>query len=321
MLLSARGAVREVPPAAGSEGIQRALDQVGAGGRVLLGRGTYIVRQPIILRQDGQTLSGCGPETILRLADDAICPVVILGAPLDEKGTPTRRLRLDNLLVDGNRMHQHAENWRTISDGSVLKNDGVAVWGVDGAVVEHVVCRSCRSGGLVTTGGTRRLSVRHYTAYFNQFDGLACYKTEHSRFSRLDLRDNRAAGISLDLDFNNNIIDDAILTRNNLGIFMRASRDNVFQRVQINHSRQDGVFMAQADELAGASWRLIPGTECTGNRFSHLLVVDCGGVAFQVNNESCTNNFINDAQFLRNREGGLSQPQTHPVTVSRLTVR
>jgi len=317
---SGPAATLAVPPADGGEGIQKALDQVGAGGQVILSRGTYLVHQPIILSQDGQSLGGAGPETILSLADNANCPVVILGAPMGKAKRPTRGLHLCNLLVDGNRTHQQKEVWRVLPDGAGLYNNGVDGWDMDDATVEHVICRRCRSGGLVTTGRTRRLTVRDYTAYDNQFDGLACYLTRDSHFSQLNLHDNLAAGISLDLDFVHNVIEGAVLTGNDLGVFMRHSRDNVFEGLTIRHSRHDGVFMAQAGEGTQSGWRLSPDTECTGNNFNNLRVADCGGKAFEVNDDSCTNNAINGAQFLDNAQGGLCQARTNPVTLRALPV-
>jgi len=319
--ISGLAATLEVAPAAGCAGIQHALDQVGASGQVVLSRGTYLILQPIILRDNGQTLRGAGPETILFLADNASCPVIIVGVPMDKAKEPTHGLHLSGLLVDGNRARQQKEIWRFLPDGNGIRNNGVVVWDVDGATIEHVTCCRCRSGGLVSTEGTRRLTVRDYTAYDNQFDGLACYQTQDSHFNRLNLHDNLAAGISLDVEFNHNIIDDAILTDNDLGIFMRQSRDNVFAGVKIRHSRHDGVFMAQAGMATSAGWRLFPGTECTGNKFNNLHVIDCGGRAFRVNNDSCTNNIINGGQFLDNAQGGLSQPPTNPVTAHDLSVR
>jgi hypothetical protein len=319
--LSGLAATLEVPPAAGGEGIQNALNQLGVGGQVVLSRGTYVVRQPIILRQDGQTLHGAGMETILRLTRHANCPVVILGDPLNKAEDPLHELHLSNLLVDGNRTRQQMEIWPSHLNGAYLNNNGVVVCNVVDATIEHLMCRRCRSGGLVSTAGTRRLTVRDYTAYDNQFDGLACYQTYDSHFNQLNLHDNLSAGISLDLDFDHNVIDDAVLTGNDLGIFMRHSRDNVFEGVTIRRSRHDGVFMAQAGEATRAGWQLSPATECTGNTFNNLRVVECGGRAFQVNNDSCTNNLINGGQFLDNKQGGLRQPRSEPVAARALIER
>ena len=175
------------------------------------------------------------------------------------------------------------------------------------AIIEHVTCCRCRSGGLVSSAGTRQLVVTDFAAFDNQYDGLACYLTEDSLFKGLYLHDNVAAGISIDLKFNHNSIQDAIITGNELGIFMRDSRSNTFKNITIGKSRNHGVFMAQAAAPAKAGWQLTPGTECTGNTFTGLTITNSGGKAFLVNNTSCTNNQISDSRFMDNAKGGLVQ--------------
>jgi hypothetical protein len=297
--------------------IQKALDSLPPNGEVRLGPGTYAITRPLRLRHDNQSLSGSGPATILRLADHAQCPIVLLGPPLTETSHPAARLRLADLVIDGNRTNQAAENWRVATDGSMINNNGVEVWNATDVVVEHVVCRRCRSGGLVSDQ-VRRLLVRDFDAFDNQFDGLACYQTEESRFDGLRLHDNLAAGLSLDLAFNRNLVTNAVLAGNDLGIFMRHSRDNLFQNLTISRSRSHGVFMAQIATSTADGWQYTPGTECAGNSFAQLTIGDCGGKAFQVNDASCTNNTISFAHFLGNACGGLAQPVPNLVTVRDL---
>jgi hypothetical protein len=295
------------PPEQGGEGIQEALDRAGVGEEVVLKEGTYVVRQPIYLRKDGQTLRGAGTKTILALADGANCPVVIMGNPMDRAKVPIHDLHVWDLVIDGNRTHQPAELSRSLPDGTPLNNDGIFAWYIDGGSVERVTCRSCRSGGLVTSAGVRRLTVRDFTAYDNQFDGLACCLTEECHFSQLNLHDNLAAGISLDLSFNRNIIDGAVLTGNDVGVFMRQSRSNVFSAVTICRSGHDGVFMAQTGHMTRFGWLLMPDTDCSENTFNNLKVAGCGGKAFQVHDDACTNNVINGGEFSDNVKGGFSQ--------------
>jgi parallel beta-helix repeat protein len=293
--------------------IQKALDGLPPNGEVVLSAGTYEISQPLLLRHDYETLRGSGPATILHLADGADCPVVILGPPMTKTQRPAAHLRLADLLIDGNRKNQKVELWRIAGDGSEFNNNGVQIWHVTDAAVEHVVCCRCRSGGLVTAS-VRRLQVNDLDAYDNQFDGLACYQTEDSRFDGLRLHDNLGAGMSLDLAFNHNFITNAVLAGNDLGIFMRDSRNNSFQGLTISKSHHDGVYMAQAAIPTAKGWRLCPDTQCIGNNFQSLVVHDCGGKAFQVNDASCTNNVIFGASFLRNIRGGLGQPATNPVS-------
>jgi len=303
------------PPIAEGEAIQSALDSLPAGGEVVLSAGQYMIRQPIVLRQDGQTLRGCGAATVLYLADDANCPVVILGSLTATVKNPTRGLRLADLCIDGNRKHQRKEIWKWLPEGGGLYNNGVDVWGTADAIVEGVISCHCRSGGLATATGTRRLTVRNYTSFDNQFDGLACYQTEDSHFSHLYLHDNPGAGISLDLNFNHNVIKDAVLTGNDLGIFMRQSCKNIFDEVTIHQSRHHGVFMAETGAQTPAGWQLSPGTACTGNTFNKLVITHCAGKAFLVNDTGCDHNTICDGQFLDNAQGGLFQAASNLVTM------
>jgi hypothetical protein len=300
--------------------IQNALDSLPPDGEVVLSAGRYEISRPLLLRHDYETLRGSGPATILHLADGADCPVVILGPPMTETKRPAAHLRLADLMIDGNRKNQKLEFWKSAGDGSEFNNNGVQIWNVTDASVEHVVCCRCRSGGLVTAA-VRRLQVKDFDSFDNQFDGLACYQTEESHFGGLRLHDNLAAGISLDLAFNHNFITNAVLAGNDLGIFMRASRDNSFQGLTISKSRHDGVFMAQTGAHTAKGWRLCPNTACIGNDFNNLNVNNCGGRAFKVNDASCTNNYILGALFQYNLQGGLSQPSTNPVSLREMAKR
>jgi len=285
-----------LPPNCTSEEIQAALDRLPDGGEVFLGPGTYVVNHPIVLRHDHQTLRGSGVMTVLFLADDANCPVVVLGSPCRKPARTTSQIRLADLVIDGNRAHQRVESWESAVDGSLLNNNGIDIWNALDAVVQRVTCCHCRSGGLVTSSGTRRLTVDDFTAFDNQFDGLACYLTEDSRFNKLFLHDNLCAGISLDLAFNHNLITDAVLAGNDLGVFMRNARDNRFDGLTILKSRRYGVFMAQTMSCRPGGHGRVSGTECVGNKFVKLDIHDCGGEDFLINDASCTNNVISEVR-------------------------
>jgi parallel beta-helix repeat protein len=302
-------------PDADSIAIQRALNGLKDGGEVILPAGTYTIDRPIFLNRDNLTLRGSGPGTVLALADDANCPVIIMGAATSRLNPPTAHLRLAGFTIDGNRKHQAREFWQTAVDGSQLNNNGVDIWNTVECEVTNVVCRHCRSGGLVTAGGVRRLTVRDLTVFDSQFDGIACYQTEDSHFSKLFLHDNVAAGISLDLSFNHNVIEDAVLSGNDLGVFMRYSRDNKFSGITIQNSRHHGIFMAQTGSGTKRGWQLVPGTECTGNNFAALNISDSGGKPFLINNASCTNNVIAEVGILDAARDVLIQTTTKIGTI------
>lgn len=305
--LASERAVITLPLGATGVEVQQALDLLPAsGGEVVLPPGVIDIRQPIVLRRDHQTLRGFGRETILRLANDANCPAIIMGEPVNNPHQAVRYLCLRNLAIDGNRTHQGRELWKLQGEGSQIRNNGITIQNVSDSVVEHVTAAHCRSGGLVTTRGVYQLTVRDLTAFDNEFDGLACYHTENCLFTELYLHNNPGAGISLDLSFNNNVISNAVLVANDLGIFMRASSDNRFYSISIQDSHHYGVFMAHTERQTMRGWQPAPRTECVRNAFTNLIASNCGRAAFRVNNTTCTNNIIVGAQFRGDVQGGLS---------------
>ena len=242
-------------PKATSEDIQAALDNLPeSGGTVVLKAGVYSVIQPICLSRDNLTLRGAGSTTILRLADNANCPVVIMGSTSNYPTEVVKNLRVCDLDVDGNRDNQQVECWNIQGEGDEIRNNGLTIRSVCDASVERVRSYRCRSGGLVTEKGVRRLTVSDYAAWDNHFDGLAAYVTEDSLFTQMVLRDNHGAGLSLDHKFNHNTLSDVILADNGCGIFMRDSRENLFQGVTIRNSREHGVFMSQAATNTVGPW-------------------------------------------------------------------
>jgi Pectate lyase superfamily protein len=306
----------QLPPGVSGDEIQKALNSLPAsGGEVVLPPETFSVRQPIILDRDNVTLRGSGSNTVLRLADNANCPVIIMGDPVSSPKSTVKNLCVRDLAIDGNRAHQTRELWKISGEGSEIRNNGITIQSIIDSSVKNVISAHNRSGGLVTTLGVRRLTVKNYESFDNEFDGLACYLTEDSNFSNLNLHDNPGAGISLDLAFNHNVVSNAVLKANDLGIFMRSSHENNFYGVAIHGSKDHGVFMAHAENYVNGIALPAPMTECTQNSFTNLTATNCGGAAFRVNNVTCTHNVIVAPKFNGNRKGGLSEAQPDLVTV------
>ncbi len=238
-----------------------------------------------------------------------------MGEPVNHPQKILRGLRVASLTIDGNRAHQQRELWKLSGEGSEIRNNGIIVQSATDSAVEHVTSAHNRSGGLVTTLGVQRLTVKHFESFDNEFDGLACYETTDSFFSDLNLHHNPGAGISLDLAFNHNVVSNAVLVANDLGIFMRASRENQFHNITIHDSRHFGVFMAHSELLTAGVVLPAPQTECTQNAFTNLVAKNCGSAAFRVNNSTCTNNIIIRPHFKDNLQGGLSLVQPNLLTV------
>jgi hypothetical protein len=310
-----------VPPEATCLQIQQALESLpDSGGEVSLSPGTYNITQPLVLHRSHQTLRGAGATTILRLADRANCPVIVIGQALNTPLMNLSDVHATDLFIDGNRLHQQFEIWQVSGDGSQIRNNGITVQGVTDSTVERVTAAHCRSGGLVTTCYVRRLKVKDFEAFDSEYDGLACYRTEDSLFTGLNLHDNQAAGISFDLAVNRNIIEHAVLANNDLGVFMRDSRHNLFRNIEVDQSRKFGVFMAQAGEWTRSGWHLTARSECTNNTFNELTIRSSGVAAFRINDASCVDNQLISYQFQDNPEHGISLAAPNLLSASNTAV-
>src|SRR5262249_21617453 len=138
-----------LPASTTAADVQHALDALPAtGGEVVLPAAKIEVRRPIILSREGQTLRGAGSATILFLADNANCPVIVMGEPVNHP-KPVRHLRVSSVLIDGNRTHQQRECWKTNGECSEIRNNGITAQNISDSTVEHVTTARCRSGGVV----------------------------------------------------------------------------------------------------------------------------------------------------------------------------
>jgi len=284
------------------DAIQDAVDKLPSdGGEVFVPAGVYACVKPIVLNRNNLTLRGAGPGTLLRLADHINAPVIVMGLTENIPSRETRHVRVIDLMIDGNRANQTSECMGgPCSDEFPLRNNGISIRRCVDCTVQSVTVFGAMSGGLVTELGCRRLTIRDYTSYDNEFDGLAGYETEDSTFSGIHLYGNKAAGISTDIKFNNNKFYDVTIADNKtVGIFMRDSLDNSFTNLHIRDNVQHGIFLAQVNTD--------PSTAATGNTFTGVVISRSGGMGVLANDASCVNNMMVGAQFINNKHGCISE--------------
>ena len=284
------------------DAIQKALNKLPPeGGEINLTAGTYTCTQPIIIDKNNVNLRGVGAATLLRLADNINAPVIIMGLAEGIPSRSTHYVRVSDLMIDGNRANQTSECMGgPCSMEFPLRNNGISIRRCIDCSVQSVTVYGAMSGGLVTELGCRRLTIRDYTSYDNEFDGLAGYETEDSTFSGIHLYGNKAAGISTDIKFNNNKFYNVTIADNkSVGIFMRDSLDNSFTNLHVRDSVQHGIFLAQVNSD--------PSTAATGNTFTGVVISRSGGMGFMANDASCINNMMVGAQFIDNKYGCIGE--------------
>ena len=280
------------------EAIQKTIDKLPAiGGEVFIPAGKYTCATPIILDRDNIIVRGEGAATLLRVADKANIPVFVMGQTIRSPTITRRYIQVKNLHIDGNRINQTSECMGGLcSDQFPLRNNGISIRRCEDCVVDNVTVYGAISGGLVTELGCQRLMVRDYTSYDNEFDGFAGYETENSTFSGINLYNNKGAGISTDIRFDNNKFSDVTITNTQtVGIFMRDSSNNSFTNVHIRNSKEHGIFLAQVDKEIT--------TPAVGNTFNSIVISDSGGYGILISDASCINNLFVASQYVNNKKG------------------
>ena len=284
--------------------IQKTINSLPpTGGLVTIKEGIYNCEAPIVIDQDNVKLRGMGYATVLRLADDVNSPVLLLGSTTEIPTISRRNIYISDIVIDGNRENQTYECWTGPCDTggfTAIRNNGITLRNVSDVTIERVTVKKARSGGLVSEKHNQRLNVHDFTSLDNQFDGLAAYNTQNSIFSNLNLYDNLGAGLSFDISFNNNIVNNVVITGSRkVGVFMRDSKDNFLQGFQIRNSIEHGVFLAQVDSDITKP--------ASGNTFSGFIVSSSGGAGFRVNDLSNINNLVIGSQFIGNGGGCISE--------------
>ncbi|HEY8272653.1 MAG TPA: right-handed parallel beta-helix repeat-containing protein [Pseudobdellovibrionaceae bacterium] len=303
---SIRKAINDLPP---------------AGGTVLIDKGIYNCGAPIIINRSNVNLKGAGQNKVtLRLIDHVHAPLLIIGEPktvMNEHGNYVAEHRVENIRVsgltlDGNRANHDPskECGETICEGdpSAVRNNGITIRGASKVLVENVTTHSMISGGLVTEKYCDQLIIRNFNSYDNYFDGFAGYETEHSVLSGLYLHNNRGAGISIDINFNNNIIRDSKLHDNgDVGIFARNLSGNQFKRLSIQRSGNHGVFLASAEA---------PNSCAHDNQFEAVLINGSKRSGFRLNNNCQGNRITGASNLCGNAEGGFSEDRQGTLLVA-----
>ena len=230
-------------------GIQDAIDSLpSAGGSVFVRSGTYVLSQGIHINRSNITLSG-ERGTLIQLGNGVNQPVVLIGSDAETPAVSIDNIEVADLEIDGNKDFQTSE---TDPQRSWIRNNGIDVRMVNDLWVSGVVVRGARSGGVVVSWNSSRISISDSSFTDNYFDGIALYTSRDIHVSTFMTYSNSAAGLSLDNQLNNVIFSDGQVRNNgDVGIFVRDSSDLMFSNLEIAGNNADGCFMSHQTDGSG----------------------------------------------------------------------
>lgn len=236
--------------------------------------GLTIIKEPIYIEQSNTTVIASN-DTLLQLAKNANCPVIVIGERSEKPAHIVTNVKLKNLVIDGNKDFQDSE---FMTGKPYLRNNCVTVRGASDVYIENIVVYNARSGGVVFELGTTKSIINGINAYNNYWDGFAACATTKCTIKNGLIHSNNAAGISLDWRTDGNSFTDLMIENNgDQGLFIRDCRNNYFKNLSFKYS---GIFMGSRDIN-------FPETACFGNIFLLLNQPD-----IQVDENSKKNNNI-----------------------------
>jgi parallel beta-helix repeat protein len=230
-----------------------AVKSLKSGDAIKILPGRYELSFPLVIDKSNVLIEGSGESTLLVLQKGANCPVIFTGKDEANPSSFVEGVKLKNLKIDGNRLEQTSEFWRTPGPGGWLTNNGITFRYCRNCSVENVVITGTASGGVVFALTCQDMLVRNVDSSNNAFDAFACGGLfTRSKVIDCNFHDNLYSGISLDLGVNGNEFRNVRCTSNkHSGIFMRASSYNIFKNCPLTGNLEDGVFIADGEELTG----------------------------------------------------------------------
>jgi parallel beta-helix repeat protein len=236
----ARGCIRTVGPGAD---LQAALDALaGRAGHVTLclRPGTYTLPRLVAIERSGITLRGAGDATVLRLRDGVQAPIIVVG---DFRHQVPARATTD-VTIERMRLVGNGEaGSEFLPDHPYLSNSAVVVRGGRWIALRALDVSACRSACLLTEHETRDVVIERNRIRGSTWDGVSLNRTARLRLAGNTIRDNRAAGITVEH------LEDSVISRNVVagngshGVYLADAYRNRFERNRFLDNVNAGVFL------------------------------------------------------------------------------
>lgn len=257
--------------------------------------GDYVLTKSLRIRRSNVALIG-EPGARLRLGAGVNQPVIAIGS---QREIPTEAERIERVMIrgltiDGNRHAQGSELGR---EQPWIRNNGIDVRMASRVAIENVRVTGCRSGGLVISWKCADVRVRESVFTDSFFDGVAYYDSRRIETRRCVMAGNRGAGVSADNHFSaSRFVDCRIADNGDVGIFLRASRNILFERCEIARSGSWAAFLAHDESGNGTH----------GVRFRRCRFVgNHGGVRMaSINDAQSSRTEVSRCAFRRNAADG-----------------
>ncbi len=201
---------------------------------------------PIVVDKSNTILDG--KNISYKLADNKSSPMIIVGDSKNiEPEFMVENIVIKNFILDGNMSAQPSEIWNNVDNG--IRASAIVIRKAKNVVIQNCIIRNARSAGICIEKSSESVIIENCIIETCFFDGIAgCYSTNNIIRNNV-VKDCMYAGISFDLQFNNNRIEGNVLINNDIGVFMRFSDYNTFTGNVLKNKTFDFYFNKTNDDV------------------------------------------------------------------------
>jgi hypothetical protein len=252
----------------------------------------YVVLDTVrVNRSNLQVIASPGTKIIL--ADHVNKPVIAIGSQEEVPTTMVENISISGVEIDGNKANQDSE---FDVDLPWIRNNGIDIRAARRVVLDNLVVHDARSGGIVVSWDSWDIHIQNSSFTDNFFDGVAYYDSQRIYTTNTLMRNNQAAGISLDNDLRDLVFANCIVDGNqDVGLFMRFSRQIGFNGCAIQNSGSYGTFLSHDEAGHGVQDVMFSGCHFLNNN---------GGIKLASTDDRSKYNALVSSVFRGNAQNG-----------------
>ncbi len=211
----------------------------------------YEIAEPIHIYQSRTSLIGQG-QPCLKLEDGANVPVILVGSASESVSAEEHifDVRIKGFTIDGNRENQRpADEYDEAPSMPNIKVNGIAVRGAERVFLTDLDIHNTRSGGIVISQNSRKVTIQDVNLNRNFYDGLAISGSHEILAENFIAEGNDYSGVSIDTGSSLLEIRNGTISRNgDNGVFARYTRNSTFSNLTIEDNCNYGVYLSHAQE-------------------------------------------------------------------------
>lgn len=232
---------RQVRPGEDIGMVLNGLPQDDSHQTICLAAGEYPITNMLHLERSNVTLRGAGQDsTVLRLSEGKASPVMVLGDMHHQEPDMTVR----NITVQGLAIRGRAEVGDEFSpERPYLSNSALIVRRGENIELTDLDIRDCRSACVLTEYHSSDVRIADNVIAGAKWDGISLNRAGPTEIVGNTIRDNVAAGITVEYLQNSKIANNVITDNGSHGLYLADAEHNQFANNRITGNEEAGVFL------------------------------------------------------------------------------